>query len=90
MFAWLRHKLYVVIYAVAGNPLSTTHCQVGAEVGVGALEGKNGVNWRLLVKVFGAWVFTIAITGSISAALYSFAVFSPSRSGYEGTRPGEL
>lgn len=76
----------IILGSVLGIPLSTTHCQVGAEVGVGALEGKNGVNWRLLVKVFGAWVVTIAVTGTISASLFSFVVYSPSRTGYEGTR----
>ncbi len=75
----------VIIGSVIGLPLSTTHCQVGATVGVGLLEGKGGVNWRLFLSVACAWIATIVVTAAISGGL--FVVFSPSLPGYEGTRP---
>jgi sodium-dependent phosphate transporter len=59
-------------------PLSTTHCQVGATVGLGLMEGRNGVNWWLLLNVFGGWVITLIIAGSLSALFFAFAAFSPS------------
>lgn len=61
--------------------------QVGATVGVGSLEGRGGVNWRLMLGVGAAWVFTIVITASLTAGLYAFVVYSPSLPRYEGTRP---
>lgn len=83
----LSSATIVILGSVLGIPLSTTHCQVGATVGVGMLEGaKSGVNWRLFLKVGCAWLFTIVVTGSLSGALYAWTVFSPSLSGYEGTR----
>lgn len=59
-------------------PLSTTHCQVGATVGLGLMEGKNGVNWWLLLNVFGGWVITLIVAGALSALFFAFAAFSPS------------
>jgi sodium-dependent phosphate transporter len=87
----LSSATIIILGSVLSLPLSTTHCQVGATVGVGMLEGaKSGVNWRLFLKVGCAWVFTIVITGSLSGALYAWTVFSPSLDGYEGTRePGQ-
>ena len=86
----LSSATIVILGSVLSLPLSTTHCQVGATVGVGMLEGaKSGVNWRLFLKVGCAGVFTIVVTGALSGALYAWTVFSPSLTGYEGTRgPG--
>ena len=69
-----------------GIPLSTTHCQVGAEVGVGMMEGKGGVNWNHLGKIFFGWIITLAVTGGFTAMLYSMIVYGPSIHPYEGTR----
>ena len=46
--------------------------QVGATVGVGLLEGKGGVNWRLFLSVGCAWIATIAVTAAISGGLFAF------------------
>jgi len=43
-------------------PLSTTHCQVGATVGVGLTEGCGNVNWWLFANVVAGWFFTIVIS----------------------------
>ena len=51
-------------------PLSTTHCQVGATIGVGLMEGTGAVNQQFVVKIFGGWVATLAITGVSSGLLY--------------------
>jgi len=58
-------------------PLSTTHCQVGATVGVGLTEGVSNVNWSLFAKVVAGWVFTLIFASLLTAAVFSYAVYSP-------------
>jgi len=55
-----------------GIPLSTTHCQVGGVVGVGLTEGRNAVNWMLVLQVFGGWVITLPVAAGVSAVIYMF------------------
>ncbi|MES1913791.1 MAG: hypothetical protein MHM6MM_005949 [Cercozoa sp. M6MM] len=72
---------FVVAFASRlGIPVSTTHCQVGATVGVACTEEqrKSAVNWSLLSRVFASWVATLLIAAATSALLFSFAAFSPS------------
>jgi len=73
--------------SMLGLPLSTTHCQVGAETAVGMLEGAvRGVNWKFMAAIFAGWVFTLVIAGCLSALFFGFATSSPSLGGLEGTR----
>ena len=70
-------------------PLSTTHCQVGATVGVGLLEnqvihttqerrGIMGVNGYILAKTAFGWVITCAVVGTTTAIMVAQGVYSPS------------
>lgn len=77
--AELATALTVSFASVYGIPISTTHCIVGAEVGIGVMENlKTGVNWKLFAKTFMAWVFTLIITGLISAAVFAQGIYAPS------------
>lgn len=59
----------VVIYGTSqGWPLSTTHCQIGATVGVGLCEGRKGVNGNVLGKAIFGWFITLVVCG-VSAAM---------------------
>ena len=68
-------------------PLSTTHCQVGATVGVGLLENKscknirrldiNGVNWYILAKTTFGWVITCVVVGATSGLFVAQGIYSP-------------
>ena len=60
----------VVVGSRIGLPLSTTHCKVGATVGVGLTEGKGAVNTDFVVKIVIGWVVTLAVTGGCSAAMF--------------------
>ena len=87
----------VVLASRLGWPVSSTHCQVGAEVGVGIMDGLwprkdpitgvrkcticKAVNWKQLVGVFLGWIVTIVIAGGTSAAIFSMLYFSPSSDG---------
>ena len=69
-------------------PLSTTHCQVGATVGVGLLENNtfknikqldiHGVNWYILGKTAFGWVITCIVVGLTTGLLVAQGVYSPS------------
>ena len=60
---------FVIIFGtMQGWPLSTTHCQIGATVGVGLFEGMNGVNLKVLGKSIAGWVITLVVVG-LSAAM---------------------
>lgn len=69
--------IVVLIGSGLGMPLSTTHCQVGATVGVGCMEGKKGINWSLLGEVFVGWMITLAVAGGVGAGVFFFAMGTP-------------
>ena len=61
-------------------PLSTTHCQVGATVGVGLLEDTrscSGVNCNVFFKTVVGWVITCIVVGSTTSVLILQGVHSP-------------
>ena len=63
-------------------PLSTTHCQVGATVGVGLLENtKNcsGINCNIFMRTVLGWILTLIVVGVTSAALVSQGIYAPNR-----------
>ena len=47
-------------------------------MGVGLLEGKNGVNVMLLMKVIGGWIITLVIVGFTSAMFFAQGAYAPS------------
>ena len=71
----------IIIGSRLGIPLSTTHCQVGATMGVGALEdfkGCSGINWIIAYKVFLGWIITLLVVGGTTALLTAQGIYSPS------------
>lgn len=73
----LGSALVIIIGSRLGLPLSTTHCQVGATVGVGLLEGRAGVNKWICGKTVVGWVITCVIVGLTSGVLVAQGVYSP-------------
>merc|ERR1711918_337356 len=65
-------SIVVIFGAYYGLPLSTTHCQVGATVGVSLLEGTSGFNKWVLFKTALGWVFTCVFVGFLAAIIFSF------------------
>lgn len=68
----------IVVGSRYGIPLSTTHCQVGATVGIGLMDGKKGVNVLLLMKVLAGWIITLVVVGVTSALFFVQGVYAPS------------
>lgn len=73
--------IVVLVGSRLGLPLSTTHCQVGSTVGVGLLEGKGGINWKLFIEVFAGWVLTMVVAGGLAAGIFFFAMGTPTMLG---------
>ncbi len=60
-------------------PLSTTHCQVGATIGVGLLENNiKSINWVIILKTISGWLLTCVIVGFTTGILVSQGIYSPS------------
>lgn len=76
--AELATALVVSLASKYGFPISSTQCITGAVVGI-SLCDKNlkDLNWKILGKIFVSWIFTIIVTGTISAAIFSQGIYSP-------------
>ena len=88
--AEISSSIVVILAARLGIPVSTTHCQVGAEVGIGLLEsasknkdGRRGctvhraINWKQLIVIFFGWVITLVISGATAGGLFALLYHSP-------------
>ena len=61
--------LTVLIASNIGIPISTTHCKVGSVVMVGRFRSRENVDWLIFRNIVLAWLVTLPVTGSISAAI---------------------
>ena len=71
----------VIIGSRFGIPLSTTHCQVGATIGVAALEDTkkcSGINWSVVSRVCFGWIITLIVVGGTTSVLVLQGINAPS------------
>ena len=79
----LSSALVIILGSRLKIPLSTTHCQVGATVGVGLLENKScnkkieGVNWWILTKTAFGWIITCLAVGLSTGIFVSQGAYAP-------------
>lgn len=77
----LATAFVATVASMIGMPISTTHCQVGATVAVGLVEGNfkkaEGFNVRVLVMILVSWVVTMVFSGLVSASIFSLMHFAP-------------
>lgn len=81
----LSSALIIITGSRLKIPLSTTHCQVGATIGVGFLENPqncSGINCKVFGKTAFGWLITCLIVGGLAAILTSQGVFSPVAKGW--------
>jgi sodium-dependent phosphate transporter len=81
----LSSALVIIIGSRLKIPLSTTHCQVGATVGVGLLENtKNcsGINCKVFFKTAVGWIITCVIVGLTTVIFIAPGVYSPTVLGW--------
>eukprot|EP00824_Muranothrix_gubernata_P002192 TRINITY_DN1255_c0_g1_i2.p1 TRINITY_DN1255_c0_g1~~TRINITY_DN1255_c0_g1_i2.p1 ORF type:complete len:471 (+),score=104.73 TRINITY_DN1255_c0_g1_i2:209-1414(+) len=62
----------VLLGSRAGIPLSTTHCSVGAVVGVGMADGVRSISWRVIWSIVQSWLLTVPAGAIITVAIFSF------------------
>lgn len=67
----------IILGSRLGWPLSTTHCQVGATVGVALLEGTGGINWKLLYKTIFGWLITLVVVALSTVLLFAQGAYAP-------------
>lgn len=60
----------LILTALLGIPVSTTHTITGAIIGVGITRSFGAVRWKLAKKIVWAWVLTIPSTLIFSALVY--------------------
>ena len=61
-------SIMVIFASKWGVPVSTTHVSCGSIFGIGSVNGKT--NWLIVRGIVLAWVLTLPIAASISAAAY--------------------
>lgn len=62
--------LTLLVTAIAGIPVSTTHTITGAIMGVGATKRLSAVRWGLAGDIMLAWIMTIPASAAVAAASY--------------------
>jgi sodium-dependent phosphate transporter len=76
--AELATALTVSFASKYGLPISSTQCITGGVIGISLCDyNLKDINWKIIGKIFLSWIFTMAITGGISAAIFSQGVYSP-------------
>lgn len=76
--AELAASLGVVTASFNEIPVSSTQCIVGAVSGVGLVGGTKNVQWLFLLRVCLGWAVLFVAAVTFSAAVFSFAYYSPS------------
>ena len=86
----LSSALVIITGSRLKIPLSTTHCQVGATIGVGLLENTkscSGINCKVFTKTAVGWIVTCIIVGLTAALLTAQGSYSPNVIGWGSCSP---
>lgn len=60
----------ILIASKLGLPISTTHCLVGAVLGVGLARGLRALNLSILREIAISWIITIPASATVSIAVF--------------------
>jgi len=56
----------VLVASRLGLPVSTTHCLVGAVLGVGMARGVDSLNWKVMRLIVASWVITLPVSAVLA------------------------
>ena len=76
----LSSALVIITGSRLEIPLSTTHCQIGATIGVAALEDPHkcsGINGKILIRTIVGWILTLVVVGTSCGILTAQGVYAP-------------
>lgn len=76
----LASALVIITGSRLKMPLSTTHCQIGATIGIGGLEDPKkcrGINCKIFLKTALGWIITCLIVGLTAGLLTAQGVYAP-------------
>ena len=76
----LASALVIITGSRLKIPLSTSHCQIGSTVGVGALEDPKscgGINCKIFAKTALGWIITCIIVGITAGLLTAQGAYAP-------------
>ncbi|BBN07402.1 solute carrier family 20 (sodium-dependent phosphate transporter) [Marchantia polymorpha subsp. ruderalis] len=76
--AELATAMVVMVASQYGLPQSGSLVIVGAIVGVGVVEGSQGVNWKQFGLQVVGWAFSTLVVGLTVAALFAQGLYAPS------------
>lgn len=76
--AELATAMVIMVASQYGLPTSSSQCITGGIIGVGLLEGVNGVNWRFFFAQVSSWVINVFLSMGLTAAIVVQAVYTPS------------
>ncbi|OQA18548.1 MAG: Low-affinity inorganic phosphate transporter 1 [bacterium ADurb.Bin363] len=62
----------LLVTALLGIPVSTTHTITGSIAGVGAIKAMRAVRWKVATRIVWAWILTIPLSALIAAISYDF------------------
>jgi PiT family inorganic phosphate transporter len=65
----------LIVTAMAGIPVSTTHTITGAIMGVGSTQNASAVKWGVAHKIVWAWILTIPVSFVIGATIFKMISF---------------
>ncbi|MGH7254432.1 MAG: inorganic phosphate transporter, partial [Nitrospirales bacterium] len=60
----------VLVAAILGLPVSTTHVSSSAIIGIGLHHGARSVRWHTVRDMVLAWVVTLPVAAGLAAAAY--------------------
>lgn len=76
--AELATAMVIMIAAQYGLPTSSSQCITGGIIGVGLMEGVNGVNWKFFLAQVSSWVINLFLSMGLTALVVAQAVYTPS------------
>ncbi len=68
--AQLSSSIVVLTASLTGGPVSTSHINSSAIMGVGAAERPNKVRWNIVQEIITAWLLTIPAAALLAAFIY--------------------
>lgn len=69
--AELATAMVIMVASQYGLPTSSSQCITGGIVGIGIVEGLQGVNWKFFFQTFSSWVMTMVVMGLGTALMFA-------------------